>query len=203
MLKMRIMRLVIIAVLASGISTSVRAQSKSVTEEPASEPPVADQTMALVSTAYTENDLEKQVPAARPEDVSSPEAIVRAMHDSVSGPKGSWNPDRLRSLCLPNSLWTYGAKEDDGIVHYNVVTVDGLVKVLTAIHRDSAWYEAVNVTSIDRIDRQTDSFSMATVRATGYEGTTPRILPKEQKPPTAMTDVVYIGKRWWIISHTW
>jgi hypothetical protein len=159
--------------------------------------------MELVESAYSEADLEKLVPPARPEDVSSPEAIVRALHDASSGPKGSWNPDRLRSLCLPNALFSYGGKDDDGIVRYNVVPIDGLVKVLTALHRDSTWYEAVNITSVDRIDRGAESFSMATVKATGYEGLTPRVLPKEQKPPTAMTDVMYLGNRWWIISHTW
>ena len=36
----------------------------------------------------------------RPEDVTSPDAIVKAMYDTISGPAGPRNHYRLRSLYL-------------------------------------------------------------------------------------------------------
>jgi hypothetical protein len=42
---------------------------------------------------------------ARPEDVASQEAVIRALHESVCGPKGEWNSDHFRSLMLPNAIF--------------------------------------------------------------------------------------------------
>ena len=43
-------------------------------------------------------------PAAKPEDVSSPEAILAAVYSVISGPKGQTRDwDRMRSLFLPDA----------------------------------------------------------------------------------------------------
>ena len=54
-------------------------------------------------------------PPARPEDVSSVDAIMRAVYDVISGPAGQkrdW--DRMRSLFLPGARLIPTAKSPDG-----------------------------------------------------------------------------------------
>ena len=46
--------------------------------------------------------LAAQAPAAKPEDVKSPEAIVAACYDVISGPAGTRDWDRFRSLFVPD-----------------------------------------------------------------------------------------------------
>jgi hypothetical protein len=42
---------------------------------------------------------------------------------------------------------------------------------------------------------------LATLSATGVEGTQPVLDNAEQK--TSTTTLMYIGTRWWIVSHVW
>lgn len=56
-------------------------------------------------TGSTDLDL-SGVPAADPADVATPEAVVLAVYDTISGPAERARPrdwDRLRSLCLPDA----------------------------------------------------------------------------------------------------
>ncbi len=60
---------------------------------------------------------EPAAPAARPEEVATPEAIVAALYDVISGPKGQardWN--RFRSLFEPGSRMIPAGKR--GTVHW-------------------------------------------------------------------------------------
>jgi hypothetical protein len=58
-------------------------------------------------------------PTAKPEDVTSPTAVVKASYDAISGPAGQpLNLDRFRSLFLPNAqLVSVGAKEGRAAAH--------------------------------------------------------------------------------------
>jgi hypothetical protein len=49
-------------------------------------------------------ELARMVPPADPRDVASPEALVRALHESVNGPVGAWDEKHLLSLCLPHMI---------------------------------------------------------------------------------------------------
>ena len=55
------------------------------------------------SASQTPSALAAQVPAPRPDDVKSPEAIVTACYDVISGPAGDRNWDRFRSLFVPDA----------------------------------------------------------------------------------------------------
>jgi hypothetical protein len=72
-------------------------------------------------------------PAAKPEDVKSPEAIVAAVYDVISGPAGQQrNWDRMRSLFLPESRLipaTVIAAKDGAPAHADalVMTIDGYI----------------------------------------------------------------------------
>ncbi|MCU1252989.1 MAG: hypothetical protein JWQ49_6018 [Edaphobacter sp.] len=64
-------------------------------------------------------------------------AIVKALHDSVSGPQGEWNGDRLRSLCIPNIFFEYKQKSGDGSPMRASVSMKNLIKVFKKSHRES------------------------------------------------------------------
>jgi hypothetical protein len=153
------------------------------------------------SSAYSERELEKLVPAARPEDVSSPEAIIRAVHESASGPRGEWNPDRFRSLFIPDAFFGYDDVGADGSVRISTITLNDLVKELQRHHRQTSWYEKiVDVPTLIRI-RRDKQVILVTLSATGVEGPHPVLDNSEQK--TSTTTLMYIGARWWIVSHVW
>jgi hypothetical protein len=153
------------------------------------------------SSAYSEQELEKLVPEARPGDVSSPEAIIRAVHESASGPKGDWNPDRFRSLFIPNAFFGYDDVNENGSVSISTITLNDLVKEIQRLHRQTSWYEKiVDVPVLIRIRREKQVI-LATLSATGVEGTQPVLDNAEQK--TSTTTLMYIGTRWWIVSHVW
>ena len=152
------------------------------------------------SIGFTEEELEKSVPPARPEDVASPEAIVRALHDSVSGPKGDWKSDRFRSLCLPNVFFANMERNEEGAPLFASISMDNIVKIFTKVHHESGWYEGVGEMSTVKIVKA-DGYSLASVTYIAGEGKDPN--HKMAEKPNTITDVMYIGKRWWVVSHYW
>src|SRR5215470_14405094 len=59
-------------------------------------------------------DLAAKIPAPKPDDVKSIDAILRAAYDSISGPAGTRDWDRFRSLFLPQARFTQVGKGPDG-----------------------------------------------------------------------------------------
>jgi hypothetical protein len=153
------------------------------------------------SSTYSEQELEKLVPPARQEDVSSPETIIRAVHEAASGPKGNWNPDRFRSLFIPNAFFGYDDHGKDGTVRISTITLDDLIKELQRLHRQTAWYEKIVDTPTLIKIRRDKQVILEILSAIGIEGTQPSLDNAEEK--TSTTTLMYIGKRWWIVSHVW
>ena len=152
------------------------------------------------AVGFTEEELEKRVPSARPEDVASPEAIVKALHDSVSGPKGDWSPDRLRSLCIPSVFFEYTERNKNHAALLSSISLTNTIKIFKKLHRESGWYEVAEQISVVTIAKSED-FMVASVTYSGGEGKEPKV--KISDRPTSVTDVMYIGKRWWVVSHLW
>jgi hypothetical protein len=71
---------------------------------------------------------EAQQPVAKPADVASPDAIMDAAYDSISGPatqERDWN--RLRSLFLPGAHLISTAPDASGKYTTTVMSVDEFV----------------------------------------------------------------------------
>ena len=166
----------------------------------AQQPTVPAPVGTTATTSYTEAQLKQLVPPARPEDVSSPEAVVKAMHEAVSGPQGKWDPNRLRSLCVPNVFFEYLDKDKDGTPFMATITLDQLTKDFQNIHLSTPWYEKAGTISVTRIDKE--GTTMAVVNYTGVEGSDKKDGPMSSKP-TSTSTLLYFAKRWWVISHTW
>lgn len=150
-----------------------------------------------------EQDLLKQVPAAKPEDVASPDAIVRAMHDAVSGPRGQWDDRRLRSLFIPDALIEYTDEDGKNPPRLRTITVDELVRILKDLHQKVAWYEKAGALHVTELHRKGEGPVLAVVPHTGNEGTRPVTEPEASRPSTSVTQLVKLQGRWWITSHAW
>ncbi|MBB5330291.1 hypothetical protein [Tunturiibacter gelidoferens] len=150
--------------------------------------------------SYTHEQLEAMVPRARPEDVATPEAIVRALHESVNGPKGPWNSDRFRSLYLPNALLADVTKNKQGAVMIGNHPLVSLLKDVQDVHDTSGWYETV--TKIIQISKtEKHGGGLAVVYYHGVASTTPGGKAKEDGDSMAI--LMCDGKRWWVVSDTW
>jgi hypothetical protein len=67
-------------------------------------------------------------PKAKPEDVKSPEAIVAAVYNVISGGKGQardW--DRMRSLFIPDARLIPSSPSKDGHTDATFLTIDGYI----------------------------------------------------------------------------
>ena len=179
---------IFLLILAIGTQLPLLAQQPTVPEGP------------TATTSYTEAQLRQLVPPALPEDVSSPEAIVKAMHEAVSGPQGQWNPDRLRSLCVPNVFFESEDNDKNGTLSIATITLDQLVKDFQNLHQAIPWHEAVSNFSVTRIDRK-DGTILAVVSYSGSDNP-----DKDHPMPSTLTStstLLFFAKRWWIVNHTW
>ena len=67
-------------------------------------------------------------PVAKPEDVKSPEAILAAVYNVISGPKGQardW--DRMRSLFVPDARLIPARETTAGHADAVILTIDGYI----------------------------------------------------------------------------
>jgi hypothetical protein len=150
--------------------------------------------------SYTHEQLEAMVPKAHPEDVATPEAIVKAFHESVNGPKGPWNSDRLRSLMLPNALLADVAKNEQGKVVIGNRPLDSLLKLVQDVHNTSGWYETVTkIIQVSKIAKH--GGGLAVVYYHGGASTTPG--GKLVEDGDSMATLMYDGIRWWVVADTW
>lgn len=142
---------------------------------------------------YTAAQLASQVPKPRPEDVATPEALEKALHASVSGPKGAWDSDRFRSLFLPDAILAYPSNnQGTGVIQYT--RLQDLVDGLTQVHKAGSWYEKTDVIELKKYDR------IAFVHSRGQSG-------EERDKPSGhvieMGTMISDGSRWWFTSYIW
>ena len=139
---------------------------------------------------------------ARTEDVGSPEAIVRAMYEVISGPaemdrERNW--DRLRSLFLPGArfiLVTWRGADGAGEEVLRAWDVEGFIEAAKGFYQESAFYER-------EVARRVERFGDIAHVFTTYESR----VGSEESDPVARginsVQVVRSGHRWWIAHLTW
>jgi hypothetical protein len=157
----------------------------------------ADQSIQLPSTTpmVSPVELAAKVPAPKAEDVKSVEAIIRAAYDSISGPAGSRDWNRFRSLFLPQARFTEVGKAPDGSVYIISWGVDEFVRDAGAVFAKDPFYE-------NGIVNQPQSYGGMNQVLSSYES---RHSPGE-KPFTRGVNsfqIINDGKRFWIISIFW
>lgn len=137
-------------------------------------------------------------PAAKPADVSSPDAILKALYDVISGPAGEkrdW--DRMRSLFVPNARLmpavTRPGAAGTGVI---VLSVDDYIRGAGPQLENSGFFER-------EIKRVTETYGAVTHVFSTYES---RRKAEDEKPFARGINSIQLlkdGDRWWVVSIYW
>jgi hypothetical protein len=137
-------------------------------------------------------------PAAKPADVSSPDAIMAATYDVISGPAGQprdW--DRFRSLFVPGArLIPAVAKKAGGGYETRVITPDEYAQKTDAYFQKNGFAEREIARKGERYGNIMQIFST-------YES---RHDAKDAQPFARGINsfqLFYDGARWWVVTIYW
>lgn len=135
------------------------------------------------------------VPAAKPEDVGSIDAIITALYDVISGPAGQardW--DRMRSLFIPGGrLMPTGVRPDGSVV-------TRILEVNDYIATSGPMLERVGFRERE-IARRVEQFGHIAHVFSTYEGRR----ETEPAPIRGINSIQLLndGTRWWVVSVYW
>lgn len=132
-----------------------------------------------------------------PKDVASPQAIVAALYDVLSGPgtqQRNW--DRFRSLFIEGGRLMPTSVDAKGVKHLRALTADEYAKVVDPQLKGEGFYER-------EIAHTSDAFGAIMHVFSTYES---RHAPNDAKPFGRGINSIELfndGARWWIISVLW
>ncbi len=138
-------------------------------------------------------------PIAKPEDVRSPEAIVNAVYDVISGPKGQprdWN--RMRSLFLPDARLIPAVVSPSNPNHADavVLTIDGYIARASARMEAAGFYEHSIHNDLEQFGNIVQVWSTYESR---YATTDPNPFARGINSFQLLKD----GDRYWIVNIFW
>ena len=153
---------------------------------------------AVVSASTIAKRVEVQAPTARgarPADVTSVDAIIRAVYDVISGPAGDRDWDRMRALFAPGARLIPIRVGDDGAAEARVNSLEEYIDASGAYFKENAFYET-------EIARTTESFGHLTHVFSTYES---RHAPGEAPFARGINSIQLVrdGDRWWIVTIFW
>jgi hypothetical protein len=144
---------------------------------------------------FTAAELAAKVPAAKPDDVKSLDAILIAIYDAISGPAGGRDWNRFRSLFLPQARFTQVATAPDGTTMLIAWNVDEFVRDAGEVFAKEPFYEKAIV-------NRPESFGNVTQVLSSYES---RHSPTDKPFDRGINSIQALndGKRWWVLSILW
>jgi len=157
--------------------------------------PAQPSQMPPMTPVTTPADLAAKVPAPKPDDVKSLDAIMRAAYDAISGPAGDRDWNRFRSLFLPQARFTEVGKKPDGKTIIISWGVDEFVRDAGAIFAKEPFYE-------NAIVNLPQTYGGMAQVLSSYES---RHSPTEKPFSRGVNSfqVLNDGTRWWIVSIFW
>jgi len=139
--------------------------------------------------------LEASVPRAREEDVRSIDAIMVAIYAAISEPAGPRDWDRFRSLMLPKGRLTQSIVDAQGRNTMQQWSVDEFIADTTPFFAQQPFYEKALVNKVQRFGNVAQVF-------TSYASSSAPDAKPFQRGINSM-QLVYDGKRWWVVSILW
>ena len=138
------------------------------------------------------------IPAARPQDVASIDAIVAAMYDVISGDAGKerdW--DRFRSLFYPGArMIPTGKNAKTGKIGARIASPEEYIKANEAFLEGEGFHE-------QELSRRVDSFGTIAQVFSAYEARNKLSDPKPFLRGINSIQLFNDGKRWWVMSVAW
>lgn len=136
-------------------------------------------------------------PAARPADVASMDAIIKAVYDVISGPKGQQRDwARMRSLFVPGARLIPARTGKDGIVTTRMLSVDDYVRLSSPHLEGSGFFERETHRTVERFGAIAQVFSTYESRhAAGDAEPFERGINSFQ--------LLFDGRRWWVVNIYW
>ncbi len=141
-------------------------------------------------------DLAARVPAAKPEDVQSIDAVMHAIYDVISGPAGERDWSRFRSLFVPEARLTAAAfDKKTSAISVHLMTVDDYVKGAGDYFTKNGFFEKAIVNKVQRFGNIAQVFSSYESRHAADEKPFTRGINSMQ--------LFFDGSRWWVLSILW
>jgi hypothetical protein len=160
----------------------------------ASTQPAAAQTAAASSPPAST----APAPAARPADVSSMDAIMKAVYDVISGPQGQkrdW--DRMRSLFVPGArLIPVHAGKDGDTSEVHVLSVEDFIRRAAPVMEKEGFFERESHRTVDRYGDIAQVFST-------YESRHAATDAKPFQRGINSFQLLFDGHRWWVVTIYW
>lgn len=136
-------------------------------------------------------------PAARAADVASPDAIIAAVYDVISGPAGQardW--DRFRSLFMPGArLIPTGARPDGGFGQSVLTAEDYVTRAGPGLERDGFFEREIHRVE-ERFGPVLHAFSTYESRRTAAD-------PEPFARGVNSFQFFWDGTRWWVTTIYW
>jgi hypothetical protein len=137
---------------------------------------------------------------ADPRDVASIDAIITAAYDSISGPAGARNWDRLRSLFIPGARLVPTAEKagelNPGRIGPQMLDVDGFISRCAEHVAKNGFFER-------EIARRREQFGRIAHVWSTYESRHNANDPEPFARGINSIQLFYDGTRWWIVSIYW
>jgi hypothetical protein len=138
----------------------------------------------------------EQPAVAKPTDVSSPDAILTALYDVISGPAGPRDWNRFRSLFAPGARLIPTTRQPDGSFAPRVLTPEDYIARTTPVFEKNGFYEK-------EIARRTERFGNILHAFSTYEG---RHAADDAQPFIRGINSIQLyfdGSRWWVVTVFW
>jgi hypothetical protein len=155
--------------------------------------------VTLVSAQATPAPLPAPIPppAAKAEDVSSPDAILAALYNVISGPPGKRDWDRMRSLFAPGARLIPTRRDaQSGEIRPIMLDVEGYISRSAPFLEKEGFFEK-------EIARRTERFGNILHAFSTYES---RHKADDAAPFARGINSIQLcfdGKRWWIVTIYW
>lgn len=137
-------------------------------------------------------------PAAIPADVASPDAIIAAIYDVISGPAGAKrNWDRMRSLFAQHARLIPTRVGPDGKASLRVWSIDDYIALAGPSLEQNGFFER-------EIGRTTETYGLIQHAFSTYESR--RTADLNEKPIARGINSIQLfndGTRWWVTSIMW
>jgi hypothetical protein len=137
-------------------------------------------------------------PAAQPADVDTPEAIVTALYDVISGPASEprdWN--RFRSLFRPEARLVYAQTLQSGEERLHSMSVEDFIRIVTPVYAaGGGFWERDSGHRMDRFGNVVHVFTAYETRRAAPDG------PVAARGINSVQLVRHEG-RWWVVNVLW